>query len=121
MSYQLAMTNDITQLPGSSGAESSEQPSLAGLIDALISYVVDPAQWETFVREIDGYDQDSWEPGQFLTTLSRAEALSWQMKHERTDLAHPRFAYVLLDDGDRATAVCRPRWCSARVTSPRPR
>jgi len=97
------LTSHPPETPGSRDTEVQAQPSLARLIDALISYVVDPAQWESLTREIELH-QGSWDPGQFLTTLSRAEALSWQMKQEGADVSHPRFAYVLLSDKDRATA-----------------
>jgi len=97
-------TNQAGNAADGSVDSASAPPSLARLIDVLVSYVVDPTKWESLAGQLDLHDQGAWDPGQFLTALSRAEALSWQMKQERTNLGHPRFAFVLLDEQDRATA-----------------
>jgi len=80
---------------------SSGESLPAGFIDALIGYAIDPVRWESFAKEMDkGRDQiASLDPTELLTTLSKAEALAWQLKGQPDlDMQRAGCIFYLLDN-----------------------
>ena len=61
------------------------QPVLPpGFIDALIGYAIDPTKWELLAKELETNRTSltSLDTPTFLTILSKAEALAWQLRGE---------------------------------------
>ena len=54
-------------------------------IDALIGYAINPTQWELLARELETNRETltRLDTPTFLTILSKAEALAWQLRGER--------------------------------------
>jgi len=76
--------------------------SVSAFFDALTAYAIDPTRWTDLLTEFDRLSDhlESWDPGELVAELSRAESLSWRIK-DTGDPASPGFAYLLLDDQDR--------------------
>lgn len=76
--------------------------SVSAFFDALTAYAIDPTQWPDLLSEFDRLSDhlQSWDPGELVAELSRAESLSWRIK-DSGDPARPGFAYLLLDADDR--------------------
>ena len=86
-------------------SQSAVTATLQAFIDSLIRYVMDPAQWDALLAEMEklGENIEFWDPTELLGQLSRAESLSWRLKQEAGDLSSSQFAYVLLDEHDNTT------------------
>ncbi|MCZ6616806.1 MAG: alpha/beta fold hydrolase [Gammaproteobacteria bacterium] len=84
----------------------SENPVLSGIIDALLTFAIDPVKWEPLMAELEAKigELDQMDAGEFLLSLSRAESLSWQLKHEGDSSAQASFYFLLIDAKDRAVA-----------------
>jgi pimeloyl-ACP methyl ester carboxylesterase/DNA-binding CsgD family transcriptional regulator len=70
------------------------------LIDALLSYAVDPVRWEGLAGELETHRRElaELEPSALLAALSQAEALAWQLKGQpEADLQQSGCTYFLLD------------------------
>jgi pimeloyl-ACP methyl ester carboxylesterase/DNA-binding CsgD family transcriptional regulator len=83
--------------------EETEGPaSVSAFFDALTAYAIDPTRWTDLISEFDRLSErlESWDPGELVAELSRAESLSWRIK-DSGDPAKPGFAYLLLDEQDR--------------------
>ncbi len=76
--------------------------SVSAFFDALTAYAIDPTRWTDLLSEFDRLSDhlESWDPGELVAELSRAESLSWRIK-DTADPARPGFAYLLLDAQDR--------------------
>jgi pimeloyl-ACP methyl ester carboxylesterase/DNA-binding CsgD family transcriptional regulator len=72
-----------------------------------MAYVLDPTQWRSLMSELEdlGETVQQWGAGELLAQLSRAETLSWRIKHDGGGFASAGFAYLLLDEHDRATGL----------------
>ena len=71
-----------------------------GFIDAMIRYAVDPSQWEQVAEELDQRNSalSRLDPAAFLSILSRAEGLAWELKNEPAEVkAHIQSPFVLVD------------------------
>ncbi|MEM7098808.1 MAG: alpha/beta fold hydrolase [Pseudomonadota bacterium] len=70
-----------------------------GFMDALLTYAIDPTQWEVLATEITDRQWliDSLDPGSFLTLLSQAESFAWHL-HQQPPVNIPGYIYFLLDD-----------------------
>ena len=84
-----------------------EPASVSAFFDALTAYAIDPSRWTDLLSEFDRLSDhlESWDPGELVAELSRAESLSWRIK-DSGDPARPGFAYLL--------AQCRPASASPR-------
>lgn len=73
----------------------------SALLDAWVSYAIDPRRWEQLVAELEFHAEllASLDPSEFLASFSKAEALSWRIRSEEGN-APGGFAYVLLDQHD---------------------
>ena len=80
----------------------------AALVDALLSYAIDPSNWEGLLVELDeSIDRiDAMAPTEFLMHLSRAEALAWQIGNDPEADQPLAYAYVILDPQDRVLSSC---------------
>lgn len=76
--------------------------SVSDFFDALTAYAIDPTRWTDLLSEFDRLSDhlESWDPGELVAELSRAESLSWRIK-DNGDPAKPGFACLLLDGEDR--------------------
>ncbi len=76
--------------------------SLSAFFDALTAYAIDPSRWKDLLSEFDRLSDhlESWDPGQLVAELSRAESLSWRIR-DSGEATRPGFACLLLDDQDR--------------------
>ncbi len=76
--------------------------SVSDFFDALTAYAIDPTRWTDLLSEFDRLSDhlESWDPGELVAELSRAESLSWRIK-DSGDPAKPGFACLLLDEQDR--------------------
>ncbi len=71
-------------------------------IDALIGYAINPTQWELLVRELETNRTEltQLDTPTFLTILSKAEALAWQLRGEPDPgLQHGACSFFLLGEG----------------------
>ena len=85
------------------GMQQNDGPaSVSDFFDALTAYAIDPTRWTDLLSEFDRLSDhlESWDPGELVAELSRAESLSWRIK-DSGDPARPGFAYLLLDADDR--------------------
>ena len=71
--------------------------SVSEFFDALTAYAIDPTRWTDLLSEFDRLSDhlESWDPGELVAELSRAESLSWRIK-DSGDPTRPGFAYLLL-------------------------
>lgn len=76
--------------------------AVSDFFDALTAYAIDPTRWTDLLSEFDRLSDhlESWDPGELVAELSRAESLSWRIK-DGGDHTRPGFAYLLLDKNDR--------------------
>lgn len=77
------------------------------LLEALTAYAMDPTQWDAVAEEVArrGEELATMNPAEFLSHLSQAEALAWQLRGTPTAEASAQYAYALLAE-DRATLAC---------------
>ncbi len=77
------------------------QPLPSGLIDALLRFAMDPTQWDSFARELDARGQalSGTDPSSFLTALSQAESLAWQIRNEPSSGLSGCAYFLLAEDG----------------------
>lgn len=81
---------------------SDDRPaSISAFFDALTAYAIDPTRWTDLLAQLDvlSDDLDTWDPGELVAELSRAESLSWRIR-DSADPARPGFAYLLLDENE---------------------
>lgn len=93
MSSMLSLAH-ITRVPVNENTSSRTRPVLDrpeelqhlpdGLLDALMRFAIDPAQWDRFAKELDARGQAlaQTDPTAFLAALSQAESLSWELRSE---------------------------------------
>ncbi len=77
----------------------AERPaSISAFFDALTAYAIDPTRWTDLLAQLDSLSDhlESWDPGELVAELSRAESLSWRIR-DGADPARPGFACLLLD------------------------
>ena len=72
-----------------------KKPLPKEFIDVLLKYAVDPTQWEKVAQELNAREPilSRLAPNDFLNTLSRAEALAWQIGNA----AHSESPWIALD------------------------
>ena len=61
--------------------DSENQQLPKNFIDVLLTYAIDPTQWEQVARELHQHESSlsRIDPTEFLTSLSQAEALAWHL------------------------------------------
>ena len=78
-------------------------PDITPLLDALLSYAVDPTNWDRVVAQFEKQQETiaKLDPQEFLSYLTHAESLAWQLKDESDEHAEPHYLYALIDDRGR--------------------
>lgn len=68
------------------------------LVDALLAYTIDPTQWESVVEELVAQDDvlQTLDPSAFLSALSKAEALAWQLSQTPKQSLPPQTGILAL-------------------------
>ncbi len=85
----------------------SERPTNEELppsvIDALINYAIDPANWERLAQQLErnGSQLADIHPNTLFAALSHAEALAWQLKGQSDgNISQTGCGFYLLDEDD---------------------
>lgn len=79
--------------------EEKNQHLPRNFVDALLAYTIDPTQWESVASELVTQDEvlKSIDPSEFLSALSKAEALAWQLHQSPQTQLPPQTGLLSFD------------------------
>jgi pimeloyl-ACP methyl ester carboxylesterase/DNA-binding CsgD family transcriptional regulator len=97
--------------PANTKARQRAPTPVGRLLEALTAYAMDPTQWDAVAEEVARRADDlaAMNPADFLSHLSHAESLAWQLRGASDTAGTAQYAYALLAE-DRTALAFSPNF-----------